>query len=292
MSIMEVNEMKKLLALLLSFVFVLSLAACGGKTTPADPDDPPATSQSGENTRNDNGDDNVGEAQSSQDSSTDESKDNATDNTGSATGLDELKGLVSKDIEDTFTALTAEYETLVTEIDTFNNENTNKIETYYAQILADTKALCIRICEYSVDYAKMILSSDRSNDDKYDDLDGLHDYIRFDVDVEIREGMGSFGIVNDIKDFYGGIIDDAYDDRPYDDDWHVVKSDLRHWKTDAWDDIHDTLSFSDADDFLSDMKHALSGDDVKKAEDTLDAFQDYIEKIKGKSTQDDSSDPQ
>lgn len=123
--------MKKAFALLLSFSLMLSLAACGGETTPINSDNSPATSQS------------------------EESKNNTTDNAEGATGLDELNETVSKDVENTIDALKAVYEKVVTDIDTYDKylENTDEIETFYVKVLADTEALCINMREYSVKYA-------------------------------------------------------------------------------------------------------------------------------------------
>ena len=168
--------MKKLFALLLSFALVLSLAACGGETTPTNSDNPPATSQNEENTENDKSE--------------------------NATSLDGLAEIVATDVEDTIFTLTAEYDKLVADIDTYDKylENTDRIEAFYAKVFADTQALCIKMREYSVDYAETILSSDNSNDDKYDDFDELYDSIYEDAGDEIYDGI------------YDGILDDMYDD--------------------------------------------------------------------------------
>lgn len=50
--------MKKILTLLLSFALVLSLAACGGETTPSNSDNTPVSSQNGESTGNDSTEEN------------------------------------------------------------------------------------------------------------------------------------------------------------------------------------------------------------------------------------------
>ena len=255
--------MKKAFALLLSFSLMLSLAACGGETTPINSDNSSATSQSEE--------------------IKEEIKNNTTDNAEGATGLDELNETVSKDVENTIDALKEVYEKVVTDIDTYDKylENTDEIETFYAKVLADTEALCINMREYSVKYAEIILSSDKSNDDKYDDFDELYDCIYDDAGDEIYDEIYN-GILDDMYDtFYNGILDDAYDDAPYD-EWSDARSDEYDWWSDTRSDVYDEWSDfrSDVYDFWSDMRSELWDDDIEKAENKLKDFKEDIEKQK------------
>lgn len=261
--------MKKLFALLLSFALVLSLAACGGETTPTNSDNPPATSQNEENTENDKSE--------------------------NATSLDGLAEIVATDVEDTIFTLTAEYDKLVADIDTYDKylENTDRIEAFYAKVFADTQALCIKMREYSVDYAETILSSDNSNDDKYDDFDELYDSIYEDAGDEIYDGIYD-GILDDMyDDFYDGILDDAYDDTPYD-EWSDARSNEYEWWSDTRSDVYEEWSDfrSDVYEFWSDMRSELWSDDIEKAEENIADFQEDIEKLKSNEEPSDSDDEQ
>lgn len=253
--------MKRALAMFLVAMMTLLLAACGGKPAPSNSDAPPVVSQ---NTERNN---------------------SSTDKTGSQTPLDET---ILKDVEATIAALTAEYETLVAEIDTYDKylENTDRMETFYEKVLSDTENLCIRMREYSVDYAEVILSSDKSNDDKYDDLDDLYDCIYDDAGDEIYDGIYD-GVLDDMyDDFYDGLLDDAYDNAPYA-EWSDARSDEYEWWSDTRSDVYEAWSDfrSDVYEFWPDMRSDLWGDDIERAEGTIKDFQDDIEKLKGKAEQ-------
>ena len=249
--------MKRTLAMFLVALMVLSLVGCVSESAPSNSDTTPSVSQ--------------GNA--------------STDKIERQTSLEELEETILKDVEDSITILTAEYEKLVAEINTYDKylENTSDIEAFYAKVLSDTENLCFRMYQYSVDYAEVILSSDKSNDDKYDDLDDIYDCIYDDAGDEIYDEIYD-GILDDMYDnFYDGILDNAYDNAPYR-EWSDARSNEYEWWSDARSDVYEFWSDtrSDVYEFWSDMRSDIWNDDIEKAKNTLDDFQKDIEKLKGK----------
>ena len=218
-----------------------------------------------------------------------ENKDNTDDVSEKQIGFEELNEAVSTDVEDTISAIKLEYEKLVTEIDTYEMylESTDKVEAFYKKVYDDTKNLCIRMREYSINYAEAIMASDKSNDDKYKDFEGLYDCIYDDAGDDIYDEIYD-GILDDIyDDFYDGILDDAYDNgAPYD-EWSDARSNEYDWWSDARSDVYDEWSDfrSDVYDFWSDMRSELWDDDIERAEEKIVDFQEDVEKLKHKGTQ-------
>ncbi len=220
-----------------------------------------------------------------------ESKDSTGDETAKQTDFKDLNETISTDVDSTISAMIAKYEKIITDIDTYEKYlgNTDKVEAFYGQICEDTKQLCIRMREYSINYAEAIMASDKSNDDKYKDFEKLYDCIYDDAGNDIYDEIYD-GILDDIyDDFYDGILDDAYDNgAPYD-EWSDARSNEYDWWSDARSDVYDEWSDfrSDVYDFWSDMRSELWDDDIERAEEKIADFRKDIEKIKSKGIQSD-----
>ncbi len=268
---------KKICTLLLLGSCLVSISACGNK----------AASDNTSNVQNSSQ-----REETSEDRDTEEIKESTGDEAKKQIGFEELNEVVSTDIENTISAIKSEYEKLVTDIDTYEKylENTDKVEAFYKQVYEDTKYLCIRMREYSINYAKEIMASDKSNDDKYKDFEELYDCIYDDAGDDIYDGIYG-GVLDDIyDDFYDGILDDAYDNgAPYD-EWSDARSNEYDWWSDARSDVYDDWSDfrSDVYDFWSDMRSELWDDDIERAEEKIVDFQEDIEKIKNKGIQSDA----
>lgn len=266
--------MKKLLIPLLCLCLLL-MTACGKNNTISD--------------NTDNAQDSSPIEETLESSDIKESKDNTDDVSEKQIGFEELNEAVSTDVENTVSAIKSEYEKLVTEIDTYEKylENTDKVEAFYKQVCEDTKNLCIRMREYSINYAEAIMASDKSNDDKYKDFEELYDCIYDNAGDDIYDEIYD-GVLDDIyDDFYDGILDDAYDDgAPYD-EWSDARSNEYDWWSDARSDVYDEWSDfrSDVYDFWSDMRSELWDDDIERAEEKIVDFQEDVEKLKNKGTQ-------
>ena len=201
----------------------------------------------------------------------------------SVNSLEELEEIISTDFEDTISALSTDFESLQTEIDTYDKylENTDKIEAFYNTIKEKSSLLCNNMYEYALKYAEIIMASDKSNDDKYDDFDDLRDCIYEDAADEINDEIYN-GILDDMHDtFYNGILDDAHDNAPYD-EWYDARSDEYDWWYDTRSDVYDNRydARSDIYDFCSDMRSELWNDDVDKANEKLQDFKSDVEKMK------------
>lgn len=220
-----------------------------------------------------------------------ESKNITSDTEEKKIGFEELDEVVSTDVENTVSDLKAEYEKLVTEIDTYKKylDNTDRVKAFYKQVCEDTKKLCIRMREYSINYAEEIMASDKSNDEKYEDLEGLYDCIYDDAGDDIYDEIYE-DILDDIYDaFYGGILEDAYDQDVEYEEWSDVCSNEYDWWSDAKSDVYDECSDfrSDVYDFWSDMSSELWDDDIERANEKIADFREDIEKLKGNSMQSD-----
>lgn len=259
--------MKKKICVLLLGLCLASSTACGNSVTSDNSSNTPVPSQKEEITKK---------------------NDVTADKDTMPIGFEDLNEVVTADVENTVASIRTEYEKLVTEIDTYDKylENTDKIEAFYEQVCEENRLLCIRMREYSVMYAQEIMASDKSNDEKYDDLEELYDCIYDDAGNDIYDEIYD-DILDDLyNDFYDGILDDAYDNgAPYA-EWSDARSDEYHRWSDSRSDVYGEWSDfrSDVYGFWSDMKSALWKDDIEKAEKEIADFQEDIKKIKSKSS--------
>lgn len=263
---------KKLFTLLLGMCMVF-MTACGKNNTTA------------ENTSDVQDSSAVEETLDNTDS--EESEDTTRDTSEKQTGFEELHEAVSTDVENAVSDLKEEYEKLVTEIDTYEKyiKNIDKVEAFYKQVCEVTKSLCIRMREYSIEYAEAIMASDQSNDDKYDDFEELYDCIYEDAGDDIYDEIYD-GILDDIyDDFYDGILEDAYDNAASYDEWSDTLSNEYDWWSDARSDVYDEWSDfrSDVYDFWSDMRSELWDDDTERANEKITDFREDIEKLKSEN---------
>lgn len=252
--------MRKCLILMVSIALLLSLTACGAKTAQSHSVDVPKSLQNKEST--------------------------STDKMANLNGLTEIEKAVLTDLESTVAALKAEYDKLVTNIDAYDKylKNADRVAEFYDRVNENAKLLCIRMREYSLDYAEAIMAFDNPNDDKYKDFKELYDCIYDDAGSEIYDEIYD-GILDDIyKDFYDGILEDAYDNGIAYDEWSNARSREYDWWSDTRSDVYDEWSDfrSDVYDFWSDMRSELWDDDIERANDKIKKFKEDIEKIKNK----------
>ena len=276
---MESNVKRKIIIAILIFCMLISTVACsnGGEL----PTDRGAVTEGNEKTESKT---ETTEADNNFDS-------NEKDNTDLEketidTGLDELEELVMTDVESVIEALSEEYESLLTEIDTYEKylKNTDSMEDFYKKIYTETRSICIRLRDYSINYAKTILASDKSFDDKYDELDEIYDCIYEDAGDEIYDEVYD-GILDEAyDDIYNGILDDAYGDAEYK-EWSRVRSNEYECWSDCRSNVYEEWSDcrSDVYEFWSDVRGAIWSDDIEKAYKKIDDFVEDIEKIKNKN---------
>ena len=224
-----------------------------------------------------------------EDNSSEVTKDNKTieDNAGinipDDISLEELNEVIEQDSETVMTMLVTEFETLKTDIDTYDKykKNVGNVEAFYEHVYEETQLLCIRMREYSLAYAKLIVSSDMSTDDMYDEAKEIYDRIYDDVGSEIYDEIYD-GILAEMYDcYYDGIIEDVYDAIEYD-EWSDARSDEYDWWSDTRSDVYDDYSDvrSDIYDFYSDLRSDLWDEDMEKVNEEIEEFQEDINDLK------------
>lgn len=271
----------KFKTLLLSFILLLSLTACSAKRTLGNSDNIPVSSPNEKNTEQEN---------------TEESKSGQTNTEENAKEFNEIEEIVTNDVTDTIASLMTEYEQLSADINTYDKylKNVDKIDAFYQEIYENTKLLCIRIREYSIIYAEAIMSSDKTNVEKYSDFGKLFDCIYVNAGDDILNGIYSGILDNMLNYFYSGILNDSYSNNISYEEWSAALShEYKSWSN-ASSDVYDEWSdlSSDIYSFWSDMQGALLRDDTEQAENTLRDFQEDIKKLKEADTAENRNTPE
>lgn len=280
--------MKKIIALLLAVAMLLSLAACGTETPQnsdtqpgASSTDAPVTDPSVETTEP-----NADETDPPE--STDKPADYSytIDLTGITT-LEELETRIEEHLAASIASLNTQWEELAAEIDTYEKyvENAEQVSEFYETVIAETEQMCIMLYEYSAAYARMVLDSDMSADDKYDAIEGINDCLYEDACDEINDEIYE-GLLDDMNDyFYEGILDDAQDDVDYS-DWYDVCSDEYNQWYDTASEVYGLYydAASEIYSFYYDMASELYGRDFERAEEIYERFLEKIAKAKGQDS--------
>jgi len=280
--------MKKIIALLLAVTMLLSLAACGTET-PQNSDTQPGTS----NTDTPATDPSAGTTEPSSEATTPpETTDKPADYSYSIdltgiTTLEELEGRIEEHLAATNSSLNSQWEDLAAEINTYEKyvENTERVSEFYETVIAETDQMCIMLYEYSAAYARMILDSDMSADDKYDAIDGINDCLYEDACDEINDEIYE-GLLDEMNDhFYEGILDDAQDDVDYSDWYDVCSEEYSQWY-DTASEVYGLYydAASEIYSFYYDMASELYGRDFERAEKIYERFLDKIAKAKGQDS--------
>ena len=264
--------MKKIIAILLAVTMLLSLAACGTET-PQNSDTQPGTSSTDATTPPE---------------TTDKPADYSysIDLTG-VTNLEELEVRIEEHLAATIASLNSQWENLAAEIDTYEKyvKNTERVSEFYETVIAETDQMCIMLYEYSAAYARMILDSDMSADDKYDAIDGINDCLYEDACDEIKDEIYE-GLLEEMNDhFYEGILDDAQDDVDYSDWYDVCSEEYSQWY-DTASEVYGLYydAASEIYSFYYDMASELYSRDYERAEKVYGRFLEKIEKAKGQGT--------
>ncbi len=198
---------------------------------------------------------------------------------------DELEETVNKDVEDTIAGLNKEYQQYKKEISSYEKyvENTDKVEAFYKKIYDTNYELCLRMREYSLNYAQKVVSSDISYDEKYDELEAIYDYVYDDAGDDIYDEIYK-GIMDDIyDDYYSGIVKDGYDVAPYK-EWSDTLSQEYDWWSDTMSDVYETWSdyHSEVYEFCSDVRSEVYANDMEQANKKIADFKEDIEELKEK----------
>ena len=196
---------------------------------------------------------------------------------------EELELIIEQDTENTVSALSEEWETLKSDVDTYEKylKNMDLVEAFYEKIYDETEALTIRLREYCLIYAKMIVNSDVSYDDMYDDLEAIYDTLYEDAGEAIYDDIYD-GILDEMYEYYyDGILDDAYEDAEYS-EWSDARSDEYGWWSDARGDVYGEYSDyrSDSYGLYSDLRGEIYAEDMEDALEDIAGFEKDILKMK------------
>ena len=197
--------------------------------------------------------------------------------------VEELEGIVEKDVTDTVDGLRAEYDQLAAEIDTYDKyvENIGRVNEFYTRISEENRAICIRMMENSITYTELVLISGDSISDKFDAIGDLYDCIYDDACGDIYDGIYD-DLMGDMYDaIYDGVVSDGYNHAPYK-EWSDMSSDAYEIWSDSLSDIYDEWSdaLSDIYDFWSDVSGDLWDGDTDKVNEEITKFRADIDKLK------------
>lgn len=200
----------------------------------------------------------------------------------SITSIDSLEEYVFNDVDTTIERLEEKQEKLASEINTYDLyiENFEKVKAYYNESIEETNRLGIRLREYSLRYAQLVLNDQEDYDEKYDELKGIYRCIYDDA------GKDMYDIYDDtLKDmydiYYDGIIKDAYDTIPYE-EWYDTHSDEYDLWYDSRSEVYDIWydTRSDIYDFYSDIRSEVYDQDEKRIEKKMNKFEEEIFNLK------------
>lgn len=273
--------MKKKIAIILAILTLTSLTACGQSNSNNSSSKTESSYSSSDNSKSEV------KSQKEIDSDVEETTKNETDSSSAKdfSTLDGIETAVTEDVENTISELEKEFDSLKSEIDTYDKylQNTSEIEDFYNKIVKTNEDVCIRLYEYALEYANIVVNSNSDSYDKYDDLKGIYDCIYDDAGKDIYNGIYD-GVLKDMyKAFYEGVLDDSPDDDGYS-KWSDTCSQEYDWYSDACSDTYDFYSDTSSDiyDFYSDVGSAIYKDDMSKAQKRIDKFEAKIEKLKNK----------
>ena len=197
--------------------------------------------------------------------------------------IEELNEFVLKDVEVWIAAINEKFGQLTAEIDTYDKyiQNKDLVEAFYTGVYQDTKNICIRMREYCLKYVEIILESDKTDDEKYDELEEMYDVVYDEAGDEIYDGYYD-GVLDEIYDvFYDEILDEAYDEIEYG-EWLDVRSEEYELWLDTRSDVYEEwLDFrSDSYEFWLDVRSEFWNKDIEKAKEKVQDFQEDINKLK------------
>lgn len=198
-----------------------------------------------------------------------------------ASSVEELEAIVETHVSECIAALNKEWEDLSTEIDTYEEyiENTDKIEAFHVRVEDASAEILTMICQYGVSYSDLILQSDSSTDDMYDDFEGFKDCI-YDDACELVNDEIYDALLEEIKDYYyDGIINDAKDSVAYG-AWSDARGDAYEWWSDARGEVYGNWSDTCGDlySYWSDVRGELYSNNLDDAKEKVAKFQEKISK--------------
>ena len=260
--------MKRYVAVILSAVMMLALAACSSNRSVGEPDKIDTQNQT---------------------SSPEKADAQLQENSVESIEDDDLYTLALADVDQTTTALRNEYNALTTEIASYEKyvENAEKVKDFYSKIEVETENLCIKLRERGADYVDSVIASDMSSDDMYDAMDEVYDSLYDEAGDDIYDELYD-DLMDDLYDaFYNGVLENSPDTSDYDEWMDILSSEYEMW-SDTGSEVYEYISDykSDIYELQSDVKSRLWDDDIEKAQREVDRFREDIQGIKDRNISD------
>lgn len=215
-------------------------------------------------------------------------KDEEESETITSEDMDELEAIMSEGMEKLSKEVEKEYSKLKSELNSYDAyvKNIGDMEAFYEGIAVVHKEYCIEMRKLALAYGEHIIESDCSQEDKYEELDAIYDYIYDDGGDDLYDLVYDDLFDELYDDFYDGILDDAYDDVEYD-EWSDIHSQEYDWWSDTHSEIYDDWSDmkSDVYDFWSDLKGEVWSDDLERANKKIEKFQKKIDKLQPENSE-------
>ena len=198
--------------------------------------------------------------------------------------IEALSTLIEKDAQSIVAALDNEWQTLRQEIDTYQKyvERADEIEAFYETLYNTSNALLLRYYEYTLVYARIVMESDMSAKEKYQEVEGIYEIIYEDAFDMIYDSIYD-DLLEDMNDmFYDGIIEDAEDDVPYA-EWVDVRSEEYSLWLNTRSDIYRNWldAHSDIYGFYLQIRGELLAKDMEGANKYLLSFEKRFLRLTG-----------
>ena len=209
------------------------------------------------------------------------------DDLHSITSMEELEDAIEAQVKSAIQSLSDCWDTFSGEIDTYDKyvENADRVTKFYEMFKDATKQICEVMREDSVIYANLILSSDESVDDKYEDADDIYDHILKGVCDDIYDDLFE-DILEDMYDtYFDGILDDAYYSHDFS-AWSSVSSkEYTQW-SEASSTVYEEIISVKADiyAFYLQFKDGLYRNDIEAAEKEITKLSDKIVDVKDRGS--------
>lgn len=200
-----------------------------------------------------------------------------------ADSVEELELIIIKYVEDETTDLNTQLTKLMESVNTYDKylEKIDEVEAFYEEVCNTSELISIRIREYSVEYAEMLIESDSSTTDLYNDFGDMYDFIDDEVADKFYDGILD-GIIEDLKDaFYDGVIYDGMNSVSYSEWYEICSEDYALWY-DTGSDCYEYCSdmLSDVYSFIANVQIEVLQGDIDGAKEEIADFKEDIEKLK------------
>ena len=198
--------------------------------------------------------------------------------------LDELKTQVDQETKQTIDSLNKDYQTLKQKVSTYDQfvAATGDVQAFYAKVTSTTDEFGVTMRERALDYANVVLSSDRTWSDRYDDIDEMYDRIYDDAGDEIFDGIYDGVLKTAFDELYDGVVKSGFDTAGDYQQWSDVSSaEYERW-SDARSDVYESISDfrSDVYEFFSDVKGRILAKDKERVQEKIDDFTEKVDKVR------------